>query len=105
MRHLTIALAAAACLALSTPASAGPAEDFQQLMDDYWAAYLKDNPLTASGVGIQTYDRELGELSLAEFDRQMPPPRWPALMEQPIRIDVPSDSPWRTDQEYVYWSN
>lgn len=70
MRHLTIALAAAACLALSTPASAGPAEDFQQLMDDYWAAYLKDNPLTASGVGIQTYDRELGELSLAEFDRQ-----------------------------------
>ena len=44
-------------------------------------------------------------MKLAEFDRQMPPPRWPALMEQPIRIDVPSDAPWRADQEYVYWSN
>jgi uncharacterized protein (DUF885 family) len=70
MRHLTIALATAASLAFATPAAAGPAEDFRQLMDDYWAAYLKDNPLTASSVGVKTYDRQLGELSLDEFDRQ-----------------------------------
>ena len=70
MRFLTLALATAASVALSAPAFAGPTEDFHQLMDDYWAAYLKDNPLTASSVGVQTYDRELGELSLAEFDRQ-----------------------------------
>lgn len=69
MHYLTIALAAAS-VAVSTQATAGPAEDLHQLMDEYWAAYLKANPLTASSVGVQTYDRELGELSLAEFDRQ-----------------------------------
>ena len=70
MRFLTLALATAASVTLSAPAVAGPAEDFHKLMDEYWAAYLKDNPLTASSVGVQTYDRELGQLSLAEFDRQ-----------------------------------
>ena len=69
MRHFRIALAAAA-LAGATPALAGPEQDFHTLMDDYWAAYLTDNPLTASSVGVKTYDRELGELSLAGFDRQ-----------------------------------
>ena len=52
MRHLTIALATAASIALATPAVAGPTEDLQALMNDYWAAYLKDNPLTASSVGV-----------------------------------------------------
>ena len=70
MRYLTLALATAASIAVSSPAIAGPTEDFHKLMDDYWAAYLKDNPLTASSVGVQAYDRELGELSIAEFDRQ-----------------------------------
>ena len=70
MRFLTLALATAASVAFSAPAIAGPADDFHKLMDEYWAAYLKDNPLTASSVGVQTYDRQLGELSLAEFDRQ-----------------------------------
>ena len=70
MRYLTLALATAASIAVSSPAVAGPTEDFHKLMDDYWAAYLRDNPLAASSVGVQTYDRELGELSLAEFDRQ-----------------------------------
>ena len=68
MRILTLALAGS--LAVAAPAAAGPTEDFQMLMDEYWASYLKDNPLTASSVGVQIYDRELGELSLAEFDRQ-----------------------------------
>ena len=70
MRQLTLALATAASVALSAPAAAGPTEDFHALMDAYWAAYLKDNPLIASSVGVKTYDRNLGELSLAEFDRQ-----------------------------------
>ena len=70
MRQLTIALATAASVALSAPAAAGPTEDLHALMDQYWAAYLKDNPLIASSVGVKTYDRNLGELSLAEFDRQ-----------------------------------
>ena len=70
MRYLSFALATAASIAIATPAVAGPTEDFHALMDDYWAAYLKDNPLIASSVGVKTYDRQLGELSLAEFDRQ-----------------------------------
>jgi uncharacterized protein (DUF885 family) len=70
MRHLMLMLATAVSVFAAAPAAAGPSEDFQTLMDEYWAAYLKANPLTASSVGVQTYDRELGELSLGEFDRQ-----------------------------------
>ena len=70
MRHLMLMLATAASVFAADPAAAGSSEDFHKLMDEYWAAYLKANPLTASSVGVQTYDRELGELSLAEFDRQ-----------------------------------
>src|SRR5262245_12213054 len=63
-------LLAATMLALAAPAFAGPVEDFLKLQDDYWAATLHDNPLLASQVGVKTYDRELGEISIAEFDRQ-----------------------------------
>jgi len=53
MRHLSFALATAASIALATPAVAGPTEDLHSLMDDYWVAYLKDNPLVASSTGRQ----------------------------------------------------
>jgi uncharacterized protein (DUF885 family) len=56
-------------LAVAAPALAGPAEDFQKLQDDYWAATLKGNPLFASAVGVKTYDRQVAPLSLAELDR------------------------------------
>ena len=69
MRIRTILLAATT-LALATPALAGPVEDFRKLQDDYWAATLKDSPLFATQVGVTTYDRNLGPLSLAEMDRQ-----------------------------------
>jgi arylsulfatase A-like enzyme len=42
---------------------------------------------------------------LVRHDRQMAKPLWPALLEEPIRIDVPADAPWSWDQEYVYWPN
>ena len=42
---------------------------------------------------------------LAAHDRDMPESLWPALLEEPIRIDVPADAPWKPDQEYVYWPN
>jgi len=70
MRYRSLALAAAASLAVATPALAGPSEDFRALMDQYWAAYLKNSPVTASSVGISTYDGQLDVLSLAEMDRQ-----------------------------------
>jgi uncharacterized protein (DUF885 family) len=70
MRKLALLLAAAATLSISAPALAGPAEDFHALMNDYWATYLKDNPIGATFAGVTTYDRELGTFTLAEFDRQ-----------------------------------
>ena len=74
--------------------------------DKRWLFDMATDPTEQKNVAGE-HPEEVKRLTmkLAEFDRQMPPPRWPALMEQPIRIDVPSDAPWRTDQEYVYWSN
>ena len=31
----------------------------------------------------------------------MAKPLWPALLEEPIRIDVPADAPWKKGQEFV----
>lgn len=42
---------------------------------------------------------------LAAHDRELPRPLWPALLEEPIRIDVPADAPWKPGQDYVYWPN
>jgi uncharacterized protein (DUF885 family) len=68
MRHRHLLLAAAT-LAFTAPALAGPVEDFRKLQDDYWATLLRDNPTFASSVGVKDYDRQLAPLSLAEFDR------------------------------------
>ena len=70
MRKLSLALIGAAAIALASPALAGPSEDFQQLMDEYWAAMLKESPLLATSAGVKTYDAELDELSFAAMDRQ-----------------------------------
>lgn len=69
MPRLALALAAALLL-VPAAADAGPTEDFHRLMDDYWAATLKNSPTLASSVGVTTYDSLLDELSLAEMDRQ-----------------------------------
>jgi arylsulfatase A-like enzyme len=42
---------------------------------------------------------------LAVHDSGLAKPLWPALLEEPIRIDVPADAPWKPGQEYVYWPN
>ncbi|MEO6198324.1 MAG: DUF885 domain-containing protein [Sphingomicrobium sp.] len=68
MLRSTVAMALMGFVA--TPALAGPTEDFRLLQDRYWAAYLKDSPFTATSVGVQTYDRELDQVGLAEQDRQ-----------------------------------
>ena len=38
-------------------------------------------------------------------NRGLPKPLWPGLLEGAIRIDVPLNAPWKSDQEYVYWAN
>ena len=71
MLHRSLALAAAAALALATPALAGPAEDFKALTDEYWAFVLKENPTFASTLGHRQYDSSLGDISLAAEDRRI----------------------------------
>ncbi|MBA3668293.1 MAG: DUF885 domain-containing protein [Sphingomonas sp.] len=63
-------LFAAGLVAFSAPALAGPTEDFQKLEDEYWAATLRNSPVTASSVGVQIYDRQLDEIGIAVMDRQ-----------------------------------
>jgi len=70
MRKLPLALIGAASIAFASPALAGPSEDFQQLMEEYWAATLKESPLLATSAGVKTYDAQLDELSFAAMDRQ-----------------------------------
>ena len=86
MRTGSLALTAAFSLAIAGPALAAPSDDFHALMDSVWAAYLKGNPVSASQAGVTTYDRQLGVLSLAEFDRQAAEAQ--AFHGQIARIDV-----------------
>ena len=60
MLHRSLVLAAAAAIALATPALAGPTEDFKALTDEYWAFILKENPTFASSLGQRQYDTQLG---------------------------------------------
>lgn len=70
MRNLHLALIGAAALAVSSPALAGPVEDFRKLMDEYWAVQLRESPLLATSAGVSDYDSRLDELSLESMDRQ-----------------------------------
>src|SRR5688500_12003570 len=71
MRTRSLILAAAAALALATPALAGPAEDFKALTDEYWAFVLRENPTWASTLGHREYDALLPDISLAAEDRRV----------------------------------
>lgn len=32
-------------------------------------------------------------------------PIWPGLIEGPVRVDVPLNTPWQEAQDYVHWTN
>jgi arylsulfatase A-like enzyme len=38
-------------------------------------------------------------------NKGMAKPIWPGLIEGPVRIDVPLNTPWRDGQDYIYWAN
>lgn len=38
-------------------------------------------------------------------NRGMARPLWPGLIEAPVRLDVPSNAPWKEGQDYIYWTN
>ena len=71
-----------------------------------WLFDLATDPIEHHNLSARRPD-EVKRLraKLAAHDREMPKSLWPALLEEPIRIDVPADAPWNAGQEYVYWSN
>lgn len=71
-----------------------------------WLFNLREDPTEEHDLSAQ-YPARVAELrALIEAQNAaMPAPLWPALIEGPVRIDVPLNAPWREDQEYIYWSN
>lgn len=71
-----------------------------------WLFNLRDDPTEQRDVSAEHPERVAELRALIEAQNAvMPAPLWPALIEGPVRIDVPLNTPWREDQEYVYWSN
>lgn len=52
------------------PETASPSGDLRALIDRHWAWYLKNNPVQATTLGVRTYDAEIGDISLAQADRE-----------------------------------
>lgn len=51
-------------------ALAGPVEDYEALREQVWQATLDASPMLATSVGDRRGDGKLGDLSLAEYERQ-----------------------------------
>jgi arylsulfatase A-like enzyme len=91
---------------------------YEAVRDGNWKLQVSQNPPRIWLFDLAADPTERNDLSaerpeevkrlralLAAHDRELPKPLWPALLEEPIRIDQPADAPWRPGQEYVYWSN
>jgi arylsulfatase A-like enzyme len=71
-----------------------------------WLHNLAEDPTEQRDLSVAMPEK-VAELR-AKIDAQaaeMPPPMWPALLEGPVRIDVPMNTPWKEGQELVYWAN
>lgn len=71
-----------------------------------WLHNLKDDPTERHDLSAAMPDKvaELRAKIVAQA-AQMPRPLWPALVEGPVRIDVPQNAPWKEGQDYVFWAN
>jgi uncharacterized protein (DUF885 family) len=67
MRKLIIAALLAASV---VPAAATPAEDFQRILAEHWQWVLRNDPITATRLGVRDYDERLPDISLAASDRE-----------------------------------
>ncbi|MBL0922899.1 MAG: DUF885 domain-containing protein [Sphingomonadaceae bacterium] len=55
---------------VAAPAYADANADLKQLVDDVWAATLKEQPIYASALGVDTYAGQVGDFTLAAQDRR-----------------------------------
>ena len=88
---------------------------YEAIRDGDWKLQISQNPKRVWLFDLAKDPTERADLSavrpdvvrmfrveLAEHDAGMAKPLWPALLEEPIRIDVPADAPWKPGEEYVY---
>ncbi|QGZ94795.1 sulfatase-like hydrolase/transferase [Terricaulis silvestris] len=74
--------------------------------DRAWLFNLRDDPTERRDLSTAEPQRVAAMRAMIEAQNaQMPAPLWPALIEGAVRIDVPLNTPWREEQEYIYWSN
>jgi arylsulfatase A-like enzyme len=91
---------------------------YEAIRDGQWKLQVSQNPPRIWLFDLTADPTERTDLSsrrpdeverlraeLAAHDRGLVKPLWPALLEEPIRIDDPADVPWKPGQEYVYWPN
>jgi len=71
-----------------------------------WLFNLKDDPTERTNLAASN-PAQVATLTaqLEALERGMAEPRWPALIEVPVRIDVPLDAPVQPTDELVYWAN
>jgi uncharacterized protein (DUF885 family) len=69
MRKITMGISAIA-LAISAPAYADANKDLKALVDAYWEEVMKEAPIFASQLGIDTYADQIGDNTLAAQDRR-----------------------------------
>lgn len=74
--------------------------------DRVWLFNLAQDPTEQHELSAQEPERVAAMRAMIEAQNaNLPPPLWPALIEGAIRVDVPLNTPWTEDQEYIYWSN
>jgi uncharacterized protein (DUF885 family) len=69
MRNLFLA-ASAVALICAAPAHADANGDVKKLVEDVWATVLKEQPIYASALGVDTYADQAGDYTLAAQDRR-----------------------------------
>ena len=74
--------------------------------DRVWLHNLADDPTEKHDLSAAMPEK-VAELrrKISAQAAEMPAPLWPALIEAPVRIDVPMNRPWKEGQDYVFWAN
>jgi uncharacterized protein (DUF885 family) len=60
----------ACLLATASPAAAAPADDFRRLLEEHYAWLLRENPVTATSLGVRDHDARINDLSPAARERR-----------------------------------
>ncbi len=68
MPKMLKAITLIALLSSAAPVYADANSDLKTLVDSYWADTLKESPIFASSLSVDTYAREVGDFSLAASD-------------------------------------